>query len=158
MSQLTKETTNMSDLKHYTPISEQEMREFLESQGFTEVKLDGIREIVYGKIVAKRTCLRVYTSVAYGQSRECGEDAIRVCLVYKRKDDTIVGIGRETRVNRIGTWKRNLQKRLDKHTDLLILCPKCEKPMKRKHNSKTQEKFWGCVEYPTCCGIKKYER
>lgn len=139
-----------SDLKHYTPISQQEMVDFLEPQGFKEVKLDGTKEIVYGKIVAKNVCLRVYTSVAYGVSRECGQDAIRVCLVYRKKDGTIVGIGRETRVNRIGTWKQNLQKRLDKHTQLMTdPCPICGEPTKQREGK--YGVFDGCINFKEGC-------
>ena len=136
---------------HYTLISEEEMRTYLEAQGFTEVFIDGTVEIVYSKVIAKRTCLRVFTSVAHGQGRVCGEDAIRVAIVYRKKDGGIVGVGSTTRVNRIETWKKNLQKRLNKYQQLMSPdCPLCAAPMRIKKGPWND--FWGCVEYPECRG------
>ena len=130
------------------------MRHFLEAQGFNEVKLDGTVELVYGKIVAKSVCLRVYTSVVYGESRAVGLDAIRVCLVARKKDGIIVGIGRETRVNRIGTWKKNLQARIDKHVDLMTPpCPICGENTKERDGK--YGKFAGCIAFPICRGLTK---
>ena len=139
----------------YTPIAEADMRSFLESEGFTEVKLDGTKEVVYSKVIARRTCLRVYTSVAYGQSRGCSEDAIRLCVVYRQDDGTIVGIGRDARVYRIKTWKQNLQKRLEKYNDLIGPTCICGNPT-RLRKGKYGE-FFGCVTYPICRYVYRLE-
>ena len=136
---------------NYTRIHESEMRTLLEAQGFKEVKIDGTREIVYGKIMSKNLCLRVYTSVAYGESRGCGSDAIRVCLVYRKADGSIVGVGSDTKVYRIETWKKNLMKRLEKWDALKSPdCPLCASPMRVKRGPWND--FWGCIEYPECRG------
>ena len=140
---------------HYTLIQEEEMRELLDAQGFKEVFIEGTREIVYSKVVAKNTCLRVYTSVAYidGESRDVGMDAIRVCLVYRKEDGTITGIGSDTKVYRIETWKQNLQKRLDKWLNLMGPTCKCGAPTKERDGK--FGKFWGCCTYPICKGVTK---
>ncbi len=138
---------------NYTLIEEKEMRDFLEPQGFKEVIIEGTHEIVFGKIIAKNICLRVYSSVAYinGESRGVGEDAVRVCVVYRKKDGTIVGIGRETRVNRVETWRKNLQLRLDKYHLLLTpSCKKCGEPTKERQSN--HGTFYGCSSYPLCTG------
>ncbi len=140
---------------HYTLIQEEEMRSFLEQQGFfTEIKLDRTVEIVYSRVVAKNVCLRIFTSVAYGEGRECGTDAIRVALVYRRRDGEIVGIGKDTRVNRIETWQTNLQKRLDNWKELYIICPICAMPMRKRRNKQAKTTFWGCLAYPECKGTR----
>lgn len=136
----------------FVTIYEPEMREFVESQGFTEIFLDRTQEIVYSKVVAKRTCVRIYTSVAHGKSRDIGEDAIRVSLVYKRPDGEITGIGKTAHVKRIDTWKMNLQKRLDMWTLLQgPTCPQCQSPTKKRKGKYGE--FFGCVQYPACQGV-----
>ena len=142
----------------YTTVHEDEIRELLEGRGFKEIFIDGTREITYGKIVGKNTCLRVYTSVVPidGESRGVGEDAIRVSLVYRKKDGTITGIGSDTKVYRIQTWVTNLMKRLDKWETLIgPNCKKCGLPM-RKCEGKYGE-FWGCIGYPDCRSIDKIQ-
>lgn len=45
----------------------------------------------------------VYTSIEGSQTRECGDDAIRVCAVYKARDGQDRGIASaEKRINRVG--------------------------------------------------------
>lgn len=134
----------------YKHIDFDEMHKLLQCDyGFRQVELEGTTEHVYGKIVAPNLCLRVYTSIVYKGSRGVGEDAIRVCLVYRRPDGEIKGVGRTKRVYRIDTWKKNLCERLDRWTDLKSPdCLKCNSPMalrKSKHGE-----FWGCCDYPNC--------
>ena len=135
---------------HYVSIPELEMRQHLEAQQFKEVKLEGTTEIVYGKIVKPHTCLRVYTSIAHGTSRKVGEDAIRVCLVYRLPEGTIKGIGSDKRVNRVESWKKNLQLRLDKWELELLgpTCQYCNFPTKLRKGKNGN--FYGCIQYPNC--------
>lgn len=142
----------------YSVVHEHDMRNLLEERGFKEVFIEGTREIVYGKIIAKNTCLRVYTSIVPvdGESRGVGEDAIRVCLVYRKADGTIVGIGSDARVYRLATWKKNLEARLEKWFDMTgPLCPTCDSPTK-KRNGKYGE-FFGCINFPSCRGLVKIQ-
>jgi hypothetical protein len=141
--------------KIYTAISLNEMDEFLSPQGFRAVQVEGTTEIVYGKLVGKDLCLRVYSSVAHGISRECGKDAIRVALVFRLEDGKIKGVGRSKRVHRIGTWKKNLQQRLDLwQTELLgPSCPHCKVPTRLRDGK--YGAFWGCINYPACKYIEK---
>jgi hypothetical protein len=59
--------------------------------------------------------IKIYTSIQSGQeeSRDSGEDAIRVCLVYKGK-----GRGKTKRVNRVGDPKSTVLRALDRARDM----------------------------------------
>ena len=144
--------------RNYTLIQETEMRDLLESYNFKEIHLDGTREIVYGKILAKNLCFRIYTSIDFGSSRGVGKDAIRCCLVYRKKDGTIVGVGKDARVYRIETWKQNLKKRVESHLDLMgPICYTCGVPMKKCVAKTSKDEFFGCINYPTCKKTKPLE-
>lgn len=74
----------------------------VKDKGFLPQPVEGCREEVYGKRVNQRIQIRVYTSIEGGEVRDCGDDAIRVCTVYSTNDGGVRGVGRETRVNRVG--------------------------------------------------------
>lgn len=61
------------------------------------------REDVYEYITPEpRIRIRVYTTIVGKEVRRSGEDAIRVCLVYKNGEHT-KGLSKQRRVNRTGT-------------------------------------------------------
>lgn len=98
----------------YTPLTLQQMGELLTPQGFRIIDLTNTAEMVYGKIIAKSVCLRVYTTIdRTGYSRDCGADAIRVTAVKRYPGDVIRGIGKTKRIHRTQNWRVNLQKRID---------------------------------------------
>jgi hypothetical protein len=146
----------------YTQISREQIEELLTSQGFSEVKIEGTREMVFGKIVGPALCLRVYTSIENGHSRESGSDAIRVCLVTRFLDSDgkyqVKGVGRDKRVHRVEGWRANLQARLDNFAELLgPTCPYCGKHMAVRTRRSDKNEFWGCVAYPVCRGTRDVE-
>jgi hypothetical protein len=141
----------------YTPISYDEMASVMGEYGYSLIVLPGTRELVYSKVVGKLLCCRVYTSIVKDESREVGEDAIRVCLVTRKNDGAIVGVGSSSRVYRLATWRLNLIKRLEGWSKLLgPECPYC--------GSLTAERkgkyglFWGCVRYPECKGVIEHSK
>ena len=76
----------------YVNVTEADFREKLESaMGFQQVRLPGVAELVFERAVLRRGeptghKVRVYSSVAYGATREVGEDAIRVQLINESTD------------------------------------------------------------------------
>ena len=100
--------------RQYTEISEAEMDEFLVARGFQRVDIGGgVKELVYSKFLSKGNpnvddsmpvCLRVYTSIAYGSSRDSGQDAIRLVPVTRRLDGSIRMMRSWDKTYRIETW------------------------------------------------------
>lgn len=138
-------------MARFQTISETEMDLFLKEKGFSAITLQGTTEKVYGKLVAKDICLRVYSSIESGTSRECGEDAIRVVLASRQKTGIKI-VGSSRRVNRTKNWRDNLQKRLDSWFEMLgPACPKCSATMVDRNGAYGD--FWGCSNFPECKGI-----
>ena len=136
-------------------ISDEEMREFLGSQGFTQIAVPRTFELVFGKRVDRdnlKLTLRIYTGINphYGSSRDVGTDAIRVTLFMLSPDGRIVKIGGSKRVHRVTNWKKNLQSRLDSWTDCMPKnkCSQCGSPMLIRTGK--SGKFLGCSKYPEC--------
>lgn len=136
----------------FVRISRQDMHDFLTAQGFAIIPhIPGTQELVYGKIVGKDLCLRVYTSIAGNASRDNGADAIRTVLVT-RIDGNVKIVGVDKRVHRVEGWRNNLQERLDTWGEQLGPdCPCCGSLTAQRRSK--HGPFWGCVNYPSCKGI-----
>jgi hypothetical protein len=158
---------------HYHNITLQEMKDFLLPQGFKVVNGEGKHlrdlnrtvEVVFGKRVdvdGQMLSLRVFTGIwPTGESRGVGEDAIRVQMAQKVDDGTPVGgiftVGGSRRVNRVETWRKNLQLRIDRWQEMIgPKCPKCDHLMVEREGKKG--KFWGCTQYRSggCDGTLPY--
>ena len=101
----------------FYPITYEEMDTFLTTQGFAVIYLPKVAEMVYGKVIDKNVCVRVYTGIVGEISRDKGNDAIRVVVVKRFYNGTIKPItSNVSRVNRTEGWKENLQKRIDNVT------------------------------------------
>lgn len=144
-------------MSKYQPINETEMVDFLTAQGFSEIPTPAHQEMVFSKLLVKGQypiCLRVYTSVVRGEARDCGEDAIRVCLVTKTKDkddkEAVRGFGKSKRVYRVEGWKKNLQSRIDQWEGMQSPpCPQCSAPMVARKGKNGE--FWGCLNFVHGC-------
>lgn len=81
------ELTIVTTKKRFVPISAEVIETFLSERGF-EKRVKG-NEIVYARVnnYHPSVVVKVYTSIAYGQStvRESGADAIRVVAAYEGK-------------------------------------------------------------------------
>lgn len=142
-------------MAEYTNIKKEEMVDFLVPQGFKEVALDNTKEMVLGRIVAKDTCLRVYTGIVGKESRANGKDAIRVGVFFRRPDGKIVKVAGSKRVHRVAGWKKNLASRLNKWREQMFpSCPVCEMPSIERKNGKDGTSFLGCSQYPNCRGTR----
>ena len=150
----------------YIQITASKMDTFLVDQGFLLLPdIPGVTEKVYSKLIAKNLCIRVYSTVQGKVSRNIGTDAIRVCLVSRKKGNTISILYMAKRVHRVVNWQVNLQNRIDTCKDNITpQCPECNSYTvlrKSKYGS-----FYGCINYPECKGtvniplpdLHKYQR
>lgn len=156
--------------KTYVEVTQDQMEAVLAPLGFRRMKLEGTREVVYGKRVGFREgglkdgkakdrplTIRVYSSITGGTSRDCGEDAIRICLVAWKSGSGPRIIGTQTRVNRVDGWNRRLKERIEDWKDLVgPPCPKCQGVMVTRKGGKG--KFWGCLNYPDCHGTQNLKK
>jgi hypothetical protein len=76
----------------------------MQAAGLQIDELRNSQEITLSVLVKEGIKVRVYTSVDKrdGLIRACGEDAIRVCTLYRTREGDVRGIGKETRVHRTG--------------------------------------------------------
>lgn len=117
-------------------------------------------ELVYGRQVESREhglfpmYVRVMSSISKNaaDSRDCGEDAIRVNLyapgvslkkAYKESTRTIYRT--KNAMTRLEEVCRGMF-RLGLH----LACPKCRRPMVPRTSKANQSRFYGCSGYPTC--------
>ena len=86
-------------------------------------------------MLKKQLQVRLYTSVVAGGARAVGEDAIRVCLVYLRRDGTQQGLAGAMRVNRVGEIQDIVKRAVDRAAALVLsaadlpCCRKCGSPL-----------------------------
>jgi hypothetical protein len=136
----------------FCPITKDEMDHFLTGLGFMPLKLQGVVELVYGKIVqvgGHRLSLRCYTAInPGGESRERGTDAIRLQL-FHRVQDRIVPVGRPQKCLRVESWRKNVRKAIQRITDTnnVRVCPACGNPLVVRRNRTTSQEFWGCCMF-----------
>lgn len=140
-------------MAHFTNVTKEEMEEFLFPQGFKLLKLPNTTELVYGKRVdshGRQITLRIFTGInPNGQSRACGEDAMRTTLFWRDEEGTVRMCGGSKRVHRVEGWRKNLQNRIDRLDELMGPdCPVCNKLMVERRGSKGL--FFGCSGYPSC--------
>ena len=144
-------------MAEYVNISYEDMKSFLEPQGFSEILIPKTAEAVWAKRVHQgnyQLSLRVFTGIVHAASREVGEDAIRVCLFVRNEKGKISLVSGSKRVHRVKGWRENLQNRLDTWLELFPneACPKCNNLMVPR--SGKNGTFLGCSDYPTCTFTK----
>ena len=150
----------------YESISLIEMDDFLRPRRFKPVDIyfrrRPVKEWVYERRLPQNAnhFVRVYTTIQrYGgktdQSRDVGKDAIRVQVIYRdEKGETLVSMPK--RVNRVSTWRNNLDDRLKEIAESL---PKVK--MDRRGEPMTLRKkrgnlFWGSRDYPAYKETRSY--
>ncbi|MFA4870842.1 MAG: UvrD-helicase domain-containing protein [Pedobacter sp.] len=95
--------------------------------------------------------IKIFSSIVNGSSRPVGDDAIRVMIW-----DSVANMplrSSESRVYLIDTWSKNLINHINKvRAELLTIkkCPRCGAFLVERENSKTHEKFWGCMNFKNC--------
>jgi len=141
-------------MSSYTRITETEMDEILLGNGFDVIDIPETREKVYqfefNTRTGERLALRIYSSIDLrtGDSRGCGNDAIRIVVMWWDAGEW-APIGSTKRVNRIGTWKKNLENRLNGWRVMLEgKCADCGAPLRKRRGEYGE--FLGCARYPEC--------
>ena len=119
---------------------------------FYRLSLEGVRETVYGMLVAPHLTLRVYSSLEHGAVREKGKDAIRCVLFWRRPDKFVVCAGGSKRVLRIKTWRKNLESRIQNWKS--SIGPRCDCGALMTQR-KGEKPFYGCLNYPICKNTRK---
>jgi len=158
--------------KKFYNITDDEMHAFLTSLGFVQLNLPNTRELVYGKIMVIGNfadtvdsdgglirselidtitlSTRVYTAInPSGSSRESGKDAIRVQNFWKLNGEP-KPVGMPVKCLRIDTWKKNLEKAIEKARDIrsFRVCKNCGSPMVIRKRKNDNREFWGCAAFP----------
>jgi uncharacterized Zn finger protein (UPF0148 family) len=115
---------------------------------------DMTKERVFFFSVSDDMRVAVYTTIvgddAWAECRDVGKDAIRVCAVYRRKDGNERGVGKQTRVNRVGEVDAIAGRMLDRMRAAWKVakrpnrCPDCGAPMfiSKKGNEVCAELCW----------------
>mgnify|MGYP001579849851 CR=1 FL=1 len=104
-------------MSRFVELPREAMVNMLATSGFEELKDSSSGELVYIRKHHKNpnVQLKVYTSIAKGLSyaRECGEDAIRVVVVYDNPNTgKNFGIYKATRTHRTGSVEKILHRTL----------------------------------------------
>jgi hypothetical protein len=109
--------------------------------------------------------IRWYTSVVEqdGVARDCGKDAMRVCVVKSPTSKNEKVIYASPRIHRTKGWQNRIKNRV---ALLFILvtrgdrCPACgarmtPKAARSRDRKKVLRLFWSCTRYPHCKGTKR---
>lgn len=146
-------------MANFTNITKSEFQDFLSPLGFSEIQIPNCNESVFAKRIDKNgiaLSLRIYSGISNNSqnSRDCGEDAIRVNCFAKTTNNAIKKVVSCRRVNRVSGWRKNLESRIKEvfHKSPSQLC-KCGNPMVLR-NGKFGD-FLGCSNYPECKEIGK---
>lgn len=150
----------------YETISLIEMDDFLRQRRFKPVDLyfrrRPVKEWVYERRLPQNAnhFVRVYTTIQrYGgkadQSRDVGKDAIRVQVIYRdEKGETLVSMPK--RVNRVSTWRDNLDDRLKEVAESLPKVKMDSRGEPMTLRKKRGNLFWGSRDYPAYQETRRY--
>lgn len=129
----------------YIEISQESFESLLTELGKCErVKDSFAKENIY----LLNDNIKIYSSIVDGISRSVGNDAIRVLAWCSISNLPIKSS--EARIYRVDTWAKNLRERIQKvKADIQIMkkCKTCDAFLVERINSKSGEKFWGCLNY-----------
>jgi Topoisomerase DNA binding C4 zinc finger. len=147
--------------KTYTSFTRDEFEQALSKSDYTfkRVDYDWSMEQIYEHASESGTfVLRVYSSLdkRTGEARSKGSDAIRTVVLHAETERPVL---KERRTNRIGTWEKNLIKKinsLSQRQDEIIICDNCSSAMVIRESS-SGDKFYGCSSYPDCENTKSIQ-
>jgi hypothetical protein len=116
---------------HFVDVPPDAIRARLLAAGFRLAAVPTSREEVYDRAHDRdrRYVVRVYTTIALGAARGCGDDAIRVvalfardALVDSRAIDKAVGIFKAKRVHRSGSVEAVLERMMGRAREAYVFC------------------------------------
>lgn len=146
--------------QQYVQITKREFDDFINSltYKFKRVYFDYIQEYVYD-LTLKRDghtyVLRLWSSVDKRDnlSRSCGDDAIRLSMLYKSSDKKLINykpVLSTKSTYRTGGWKKRLKRKINEMESRLgevKKCQSCGKVMVIRNENKTGDEFWGCTGF-----------
>ena len=146
--------------QEYVQITKREFDDFVNelTYKFKPVYFGYIQEYVYD-LTLKRDghtyVLRLWSSVDKRDnlSRSCGDDAIRLSMLYKSSDKKLSNykpVFAKKSTYRVGGWKKRLKRKIHDMVSRLTdvkKCQSCGKVMVIKTAYKTGNKFWGCTGF-----------
>jgi len=118
---------------------------------FKQVRLSGVDELVYEKILDDRFSLRVFSSIlrVTNLSRDCGKDAIRSVIVDRKSSEPVMG---RKRTNRTPGWDKRMRDKIQsletQFKEGLRWCSRCGSIMYLRDGKYGE--FFGCSRYPEC--------
>jgi len=163
----------------YVPISEEEMNALLvDKLGFEDVthRVEAKERVFERQVVSKNGvefpfAVRVYSTIEFGGSRGCGEDAIRVVLIDLEEENPkfrfkkVLGEGKGKagrRIHRTKNAMKNLEERIKDYFRHIILnqCPKCGSLMAIRERRADGKKFLSCTKWHTtkCNGSRDIQK
>jgi replicative superfamily II helicase len=133
----------------YIEITQKEFEDVLTKNGYKweMVKDSYAKETVY-LINSNGIFVKIFSSIENGVSRPVGADAVRIVAW-----DPVSGLpvmGSEGRVNRTDGWRENLVARIETVRSKMVgveKCKICGGIMVERTNSKTKDKFLGCLNW-----------
>ena len=123
----------------------------LEQSGFSEITIPGTKERVFSRPTDDPSMrVAVYTSIVGSEVRLVGYDAIRVCALYSMRNGDMRGVGKQTRVNRVGQVSAICERVLDRMRKVwasvktIERCKDCGAPtfVSKKGNNVCAEVCW----------------
>ena len=136
----------------YNPLSSQdrqvlasELTQMLTAAKFVKIEGDNHFEDLYQLNIPQLpgVTINVYTTIVNGEVREKGSDAIRVSVVYKRKDGGYRQLFSETRINRTGEISKIVERTLERMRSVYATLRDQHKPDQRP-------------KYQCYCGAPKF--
>ena len=133
----------------YTEITQTEFEDLLNLQGYKWRKLEEpmAKENVY-LVETKGIGVKIFSSIVGGVGRDVGADAIRVIGWDPVSSLPVMANG--ARVYRTEGWRQHLVERIESVKEKMVnnpTCKICGAMMVERMNSKTKEKFMGCLNY-----------
>ena len=114
-------------------------------------------EIIYRIPLKNDFAIWVYSTInpMSGMSRERGEDAIRMVLMYKN----IHAVMKESKTLRTSNWKKNLESKIKELTEKTTehRCP-WGHPLVKRLGKGGKGSFYGCAMFPDCRYTYKGEK
>lgn len=147
-------TAQATTARRYINITRSEFESALSDMGdFERVEYDWTQEHVYEMRVRNVFIVRVYSSVdkRSDDTRSCGKDAIRVCLLYDKpgEDSGVEPLAKQPHTKRMPNWVSNLTPKVE---SLLANvpgnihgCDNCGSMMVIRTNGSTGEDFYSCL-------------
>ena len=143
--------------RKYTDISREEFEEFMRPYKAKTSIRSPEGEIIFRIPLKNDFSIWIYSTInpMSGMSRNRGEDAIRMVLMYKNTK----AVMKESKTLRTSNWKQNLEAKIKELKDRTTeyRCP-WGHPLVKRTRKDGKGSFYGCATYPDCKYTYKGEK